>query len=32
MPEDIRWRQRFDNYKRVLHRLTLAVELMEQVL
>lgn len=30
MPEDIRWRQRFDNYKRILHRLTLAVELMEQ--
>lgn len=30
MPEDIRWRQRFDNYKRALHQLTLAVQLMAQ--
>jgi nucleotidyltransferase substrate binding protein (TIGR01987 family) len=30
MTEDIRWKQRFDNYKRALHQLTLAVQLMEQ--
>lgn len=30
MPEDIRWKQRFDNYKRALHQLTLAVQLLEQ--
>jgi len=30
MPEDIRWKQRFDNYKRALHQLTLAVQLMDQ--
>lgn len=30
MPEDIRWKQRFDNYKRALYQLTLAVQLMEQ--
>jgi nucleotidyltransferase substrate binding protein (TIGR01987 family) len=27
---DIRWKQRFDNYKRALHQLTLAVQLMRQ--
>lgn len=27
MSEDIRWKQRFDNYKRALRQLTLAVEL-----
>lgn len=30
MTEDIRWKQRFDNYKRALHQLTLAVQLMNQ--
>jgi nucleotidyltransferase substrate binding protein (TIGR01987 family) len=30
MAEDIRWQQRFDNYKRALYQLTLAVQLMEQ--
>jgi len=30
MPEDIRWKQRFDNYTRALHQLTMAVQLMEQ--
>lgn len=30
MPEDIRWKQRFDNYRRALHQLTLAVQLMHQ--
>ena len=30
MPEDIRWKQHFDNYKRALHQLTLAVRLLEQ--
>jgi nucleotidyltransferase substrate binding protein (TIGR01987 family) len=30
MTEDIRWKQRFDNYKRALHQLTLAVELSRQ--
>lgn len=28
--EDIRWKQRFDNYTRALHQLTLAVTLMEE--
>ena len=27
---DIRWKQRFDNFQRALHRLTLAVKLQEQ--
>ncbi len=30
MPEDIRWKQRFDNFNRALHQLTLAVELSRQ--
>jgi nucleotidyltransferase substrate binding protein (TIGR01987 family) len=30
MTDDIRWKQRFDNYKRALHQLTLAVLLLEQ--
>jgi len=30
MAEDIRWKQRFDNYKRALHQLTLAVQLLDQ--
>ncbi len=30
MPEDIRWKQRFDNYRRALHQLTQAVNLMAQ--
>jgi len=30
MPEDLRWQQRFDNYKRALHQLTLAVQLLHQ--
>lgn len=30
MMEDIRWKQRFDNYKRALHQLTLAIRLTEQ--
>lgn len=30
MADDIRWKQRFDNYKRALHQLTLAVQLLEQ--
>lgn len=30
MDKDIRWQQRFDNYKRALHQLTLAVQLLEQ--
>lgn len=30
MPEDIRWEQRFDNYKRALQQLTLAVQLLKQ--
>lgn len=30
MTDDIRWKQRFDNYKRALHQLTLAVQLLEQ--
>ena len=30
MSEDIRWKQRFDNYQRALHQLTLAAELSRQ--
>ncbi len=30
MTEDIRWKQRFENYKLALHQLTLAVELSRQ--
>lgn len=30
MTEDIRWKQRFDNFQRALHQLTLAIRLMEQ--
>jgi nucleotidyltransferase substrate binding protein (TIGR01987 family) len=30
MAEDIRWKQRFDNYQRALRQLTLAVQLMDQ--
>lgn len=30
MTEDIRWKQRFDNYTRALHQLTFAVQLLEQ--
>jgi nucleotidyltransferase substrate binding protein (TIGR01987 family) len=30
MAEDIRWKQRFENYNRALHQLTLAVELSQQ--
>ena len=30
MTEDIRWKQRFDNFQRALHQLTLAVQLMEE--
>lgn len=30
MPKDIRWKQRFDNYKRALHQLSQAVELMDR--
>jgi len=30
MPYDIRWKQRFDNFKLALHQLTLAVKLMDQ--
>jgi len=30
MTEDIRWKQRFDNFNRALHQLTLAVELSRQ--
>jgi nucleotidyltransferase substrate binding protein (TIGR01987 family) len=30
MTDDIRWKQRFDNYRRALRQLTLAVDLMEQ--
>lgn len=29
MSEDTRWKQRFDNYKRALHQLTLAVQLLD---
>lgn len=30
MTDDIRWKQRFDNFNRALHQLTLAVELSQQ--
>ena len=30
MTADIRWIQRFDNFQRALHQLTLAIQLMEQ--
>lgn len=30
MTHDIRWKQRFDNFKRALHQLTMAVDLMRQ--
>ncbi len=30
MTEDIRWKQRFGNFQRAMHQLTLAVQLMEQ--
>lgn len=30
MTEDIRWKQRFENFNRALHLLTLAVELSKQ--
>lgn len=30
MTEDIRWKQRFDNFQRALCQLTLAIQLMEQ--
>lgn len=30
MPDDIRWKQRFENYQRALHQLTLAMRLLEQ--
>jgi nucleotidyltransferase substrate binding protein (TIGR01987 family) len=30
MTEDIRWKQRFDNYRRALRQLTLAVQLMDR--
>lgn len=30
MTHDIRWKQRFDNFKRALRQLTMAVELMRQ--
>jgi len=30
MADEIRWQQRFENYKRALHQLTLAVQLMSQ--
>lgn len=30
MTEDIRWKQRFDNFKRALYQLTRAVQLMQQ--
>ncbi|MBU1171424.1 MAG: nucleotidyltransferase substrate binding protein [Proteobacteria bacterium] len=30
MSEDIRWKQRFDNFKRALLQLSLAVQLMDQ--
>ena len=30
MTDDIRWKQRFDNFQRALHHLTLAIRLMEQ--
>ena len=30
MHDDVRWKQRFDNYQRALNQLTLAVRLLEQ--
>lgn len=30
MDDDIRWKQRFDNFIRALHQLTLAVALSQQ--
>lgn len=30
MSEDTRWKQRFDNFQRALHQLTLAIRLMEE--
>lgn len=30
MTHDIRWKQRFDNFQRALHQLTLAIELIKQ--
>ncbi len=30
MTHDIRWKQRFDNFQRALHQLTLAIQLQEQ--
>ncbi|QVL50231.1 MAG: nucleotidyltransferase substrate binding protein [Thiocapsa sp.] len=30
MTHDIRWKQRFDNYQRALHKLTLAIQLEQQ--
>lgn len=30
MTHDIRWQQRFDNFQRALHQLTLAIKLKEQ--
>jgi len=30
MTDDIRWKQRFDNFQRALRQLTLAIQLMEQ--
>jgi nucleotidyltransferase substrate binding protein (TIGR01987 family) len=30
MPEDVRWKQRFDNFQRALHQLTRAIRLMEE--
>ncbi len=30
MSEDIRWKQRFDNFQRALHQMTLAIQLMEE--
>lgn len=30
MTLDVRWKQRFDNYQRALHQLTLAIQLTEQ--
>ncbi|SDY32180.1 hypothetical protein SAMN05421644_1498 [Allochromatium warmingii] len=30
MTHDIRWKQRFDNFQRALHQLTLAIELTKQ--
>ena len=30
MTDDVRWKQRFDNFSRALHQLTLAVDLSKQ--